>query len=104
MLPEPVTDNATAFPDNGLPFPSTAVTVIVELATPSATNPAFGLATAVELKALTPSEVKVTVGCALICVEAIETVMVFVSATVDLIVAVVWPLTPVGAGVETVFP
>src|SRR5208283_2272099 len=104
MFPEPLADNVTVCPDNGLPFPSSAVTVIVEVEVPFATSPVFGLATAVDLTALTPCAVKVTVGCALIWVEPIVTVMVFVSATVDVSVAVVLPFAPVDAGVETVLP
>ena len=102
MFPEPVADTVTVWPDKGLPAPLIAVTVIVEVETPSAVNPVLGAAKAVELAALTPRAVKFTVGCALICVEPMVTVMVFVSATVDAIVAVVCPVTPVGAGVETV--
>ena len=104
VLPEPGADNVTVCADIGLPLPLIACTVIVEVETPFATNPEFGLATAVDLAALTPRAVKVTVGCALICVLPIVIVMVFVSATVDSRVNVVWPFEAVAAGVDVVLP
>src|SRR5436309_14433475 len=68
-FPEPLTVHATVFPDERLPLPSLAVTVIVEVDTPWATSRELGLATPVEAKALPHSEVKGTVDGALSCVE-----------------------------------
>src|ERR1035441_3144651 len=51
--PPPATDNATVWPDIGLPLASFTVTVMVENALPSAVTPLLGLAVTVEFAALT---------------------------------------------------
>src|ERR1035438_7813028 len=51
--PPPATDNATVWPEIGLPLASFTATVMVENALPSAVTPLVGLAVTVELAALT---------------------------------------------------
>src|ERR1035438_446898 len=51
--PPPATDNATVWPDIGLPLASFTATVMVEYVMPSAGTPLVGLAVTVELAALT---------------------------------------------------
>ena len=77
---------------------------MVEVAELFAVTPVVGLAVAVELAALTAPATKPTVGCCVMVVPAMVTVMVFVSAFVDRIVKVVWPLAAVTAGTERVLP
>ena len=87
----------TVLPGTGLLLPSRRVTVIVELATPSATTE-VGLAVTVEAVADTVPTVKVT---AAVCVTVIASVVsvaviVLVPAVVDRTVPVVWPFASVG--------
>ena len=82
-------------------LPSLTVTVIVEVALPSATTLLVGLATAVDSDAemLPTSAMKPTVGVVVrttwLGPGLTVTVMVFVSAVVDAIVPEAWPLASV---------
>jgi hypothetical protein len=101
LLPDEA--NCTVWPATGLPFVLRTVTVIVEVATPSAIS-ASGDAAAVDKLGLMFSapSTNSTVGC---CASSMvwepcktATVIILVSAVVDAIVPVVVPLASVSAG------
>jgi hypothetical protein len=92
-----VTAKLTVLPATGLLFASRKVTVIVEVATPSAVT-VVGLAVTVEAVADTAPAVKVTdaVWVTVIVSVVSVAVIVLVPAVVDRTVPVVWPLASVG--------
>jgi hypothetical protein len=93
VLPDPVAASTTVAPLIGLPFPSRAVTVIVE------DPPAVKVSAAAAMDERvgdTPLAVTVTVADCVICVPFTVAETVFASATVELKVPVTNPLAFVG--------
>jgi hypothetical protein len=90
--------SVTVLPLTGLLLVSRNVTVIVDVATPSATT-VVGLAVTVEVVADTAPAVNVTDAVCVTVIVSVVSVAVtaVVPATVDRIVPVVWPLASVGA-------
>jgi hypothetical protein len=90
-------DNVTVFPPTGLPLPSRSVTVMSEVAVPSAVR-VVGLALTDEVVAETAPAVKVTAAVWVTVIVSVVSVavMVLVPAVVDRTVPVVWPLASVG--------
>jgi hypothetical protein len=90
--------SVTVLPLTGLPLPSRSVTVIVEVATPSAVTVA-GLAVTVDVVAETAPAVNVTDAvCVSVMVSVVSVaVIVLVPAVVERIAPVVWPAASVAA-------
>jgi hypothetical protein len=88
----------TVLPATGLPLASNSVTVIVEVATPSAVTVA-GLADTVEVVGDTAPAVKVTAAVWVMVMVSVVSVAVIVAvpAVVDAIVPLVWPFVSVAA-------
>jgi hypothetical protein len=91
-------DNVTVFPPTGLPLPSRSVTVMSEVAVPSAVR-VVGLALTDEVVAETAPAVKVTAAVWVTVIVSVVSVavMVLVPAVVEASVPVVWPLASVAA-------
>src|SRR6266516_3699807 len=102
VFPLPVADNATVAPGIGLPNPSLAVTVIVEIPVPAAIG---DVAVSVDWAAETAPAFTTTVAVCVMATASIVAETVFDSATVDDSVPVATPLAfVVPIGCVRVFP
>ncbi len=102
VFPKPVADNATVAPGIGLPNPSLAVTVIVEVPVPAAIG---DVAVSVDWPAETTPAFTTTVAVCVMATASIVAETVFDSATVDDSVPVATPLAfVVPIGCVRVFP
>src|SRR3989449_760307 len=102
VFPKPVADNATVAPGIGLPNPSLAVTVIVEVPVPAAIG---DVAVSVDWAAETAPAFTTTVAGCVMATASLVAETVFDSATVDDSVPVATPLAfVVPIGCVSVFP